>query len=319
MTSHDDDNDELLARVRAATADVTLTPEARARIARRLERGATGATTLRQAPERRSRHVMAWIAAAAAIVIGLFVWPMVDRSTTLSAAEVLGRSQQALASPATGVETVTYDLLLGGVLEELLPIEQSGRFTIIETVDHDRSGRYKLVKLGADGRTMGAVAEDAAAGTRAWYVVLDGRGHLLRAAHPKPAPFSFVTLRTFALQTLIGMMQASNSAAVQETIRSGEPAYAVDVPAGGPSGAITLARGRAVIARSDWRLLDFEAEGTIAGQPFAITFNLRSRAQVASVPPDAFTLAAHPGDQVIDLPGSGPADMLSLIGRCLQQ
>jgi hypothetical protein len=320
MTFHEDGDNVLLARVRAASEDVALTPEARERIARRLARGASGATTLREAPLRRSTRTTAWIAAAAVILIGFLVWPMLDRSTTLSAAEVLGRSQQALVFPGTGVESVTYDLLLGGVLEELLPIEQSGRFTVVETIDHDHHGRYKVVKLGPDGRMMAGLVEDPVAGTRAWYVVLDGRGRLLRAAHAQPAIFSFVEARTFALQTLIGMMQASNSAALQETVRSGEPAYAVDVPGDADaSGPITLARGRAVIAKSDWRLLDFEAEGAIAGRPFSITFNLRSRSHEVTAPQGAFSLTAGQGDQVIDLPGNGPADMLSLVGRCLQQ
>ena len=131
--------------------------------------------------------------------------------------------------------------------------------------------------------------------------------------------FSFVAVRTFALQTLIGLMQASNSAALQEIDRGGEPAYAVDVPGGaGSSGPITLARGRAVVARSSSRLLDFEAEGTIAGRPFTIAFNLRNRTDATAASAGTFTLTADPGDQVIDLHGSRPSDMLALLGKCLQ-
>ena len=320
MTLHEDDNETLLARVRSAGEQLTLGPDARARITRRLGGAAAGATTLREGPHRRSPHMTAWAAVAAAIVIGVIVWPLLDRSTTVSAAEVLGRSQQALSAGGHGIETVTYDLDLGGALQELLPVEQSGRFTVIETVDRDQPGRYKVVKLGLDGRVMAALAVDPKTGTRGWYFVVDGRGHLLRASNPEPALFSYIAVRTFALQTLIGMMQASNSAALQEIDRGGEPAYAVDVPVGtGSAGPIALARGRAVVARSDSRLLDFQAEGTIGGRPFTITFNLRNRTDATAASADTFTLTANPGDQVIDLPGSRPSDMLALLGKCLEQ
>lgn len=319
MSPHDDDHDATLARVRAASDGLTLPPDARARIAQRLERGAAGATTLRDTRPGPPRRLIAWAAAAAAVLIAFLIVPALDRSTTVSAAEILGRSQQALGETPHGIESLTYDLQLGGVLEELLPIEQSGRFTVRELVDHDRAGRYKLVKLGADGRVVGAIAEDPAAGTRAWYFVVDGRGHLLRASDGKPALLSSVGVRTFALRTLIGLMQASNSAALSETTRGSEPAYQIDVPVAGAQGAITLQRARAVVARDSARLLDFEAEGSVAGRPFTITFNLRSRTIDASAAPGAFSLAAGPGDEVIDLPGSRPSDLVALLGQCLRQ
>ena len=186
-------------------------------------------------------------------------------------------------------------------------------------MDHDHQGRYKLVKLGADGRVVGAVAEDPAAGTRAWYFVIEGRGHLLRASDGKPALLSSAGVRTFALQTLIGLMQASNSAALSETTRGDEPAYQIDVPLADGQGAITLQRARAVVARADARLLDFDAAGAIGGRPFAITFNLRSRGIESGVAPDAFSLAANSGDEVVDLPGSRPSDLVALLGQCLRK
>ena len=316
---HDGDHDATLDRVRAASDGLTLPPDARARIAQRLEHGAAGATTLRDAAPGRPRRLVAWAAAAAAVLVAFLLIPALDRSTTVSAAEILGRSQQALGETAHVIESLTYDLQVGGVLEELLPIEQSGRFTVRELVDHDHRGRYKIVKLGTDGRVVGAIAEDPAAGTRGWYFVTDGRGHLLRASGASPALLSSVGVRTFALQTLIGLMQASSSAALTETTRGGEPAYQIDVPLAEGQGAITLQRARAVVARADARLLDFDAAGAIGGRPFTITFNLRSRAIETGVAPDAFSLTAYPGDEVVDLPGSRPSDLVALLGQCLRQ
>src|SRR5204863_9947215 len=114
-----------------------------------------GATTLR--PGRRTRP-WAWgvpLTAAATIALVLYVVPGIDRRTTVSAAEILGRSRTALAAPTAGIEVLTYDLELAGVLADLIPEEQTGRFTVQELVDHDHEGRYRVVKLTSSGQIVG--------------------------------------------------------------------------------------------------------------------------------------------------------------------
>src|SRR5689334_3866408 len=171
---------------------------------------AVGATTLR--PVRRAWRV-AWgipLTAGAAIALIVFVIPGIDRRTTVSAAEILGRSRSALAASASGIEVLTYDLELSGILAELIPAEQSGRFTVQELVDHDHDGRYRILKLTADGHIVGGAADDPLRGTRTRYMRANGRGYLLRFNGAEPAALSLPALKRSVLQTFIGFMQASS-------------------------------------------------------------------------------------------------------------
>jgi hypothetical protein len=279
MTFSNHDDDRTLDAVRSSTRRMRLPPEARQRIQDRLKRGATGGTTLRPTSAKRLRRVL-WAGAAvgAAVVAAAWVLPMVDRGTAMSAAEILGRSQQALGGATAGIEVLTYDLHLGGVLERMLPSGQAGRFTVEEAVDHDHPGRHRLLKLGSDGRRVAGAADDPLTGTRVHYFRVDDHGFLFRFSDVPPAPFSLVAVRRLAMQTLIGVMQGSRHASLLEIDRGGDPAYQIDVtPPAGVGGFLALERARAVVGRGDARLLDFDARGTIAAQPFAMTFSLRSR------------------------------------------
>jgi hypothetical protein len=314
-------DEQILDAVRAAGERLQLSADARDRIEQRLTGSATGATSLR--PPRRvwpRRTGWALAAAAAAIVIVAWVFPAIDRKTTISAAEVLSRSQQALAAPITGVQVITYDLTLGGVLDELLPAGQAGSFTVVEAVDHDHPGRYRLLKLAPGGQVVAGVADDPLTRTRARYVRLESGGVLLRFKDVDSAALSVITIKHAALQALIGMMQASDNGLLREIDRAGEPAYEVDVPATG-TGLIELQRARAVVGRSDARLLDFDVQGTIGGQPFAITFNLRSRDTRAAdaMPPGAFTIEPESGDQVIEAQGGSAAPLWDVLQQCLRR
>jgi hypothetical protein len=316
------DHDKILDAVRRAGEHLQLSMAARSRIERRLSGGAAGATTLRDAERR--WPLRAGMLAAAAVLIFAAVWivPAIDRGTTLSAAEVLGRSQQALATPATGVEVLTYDLTLGGVLQDLLPIGQAGSFTVEEMVDYDHPGRYRLLKLAPGGQVMGAIADDSLTRTRVRYVRLDNGGLMMRFTGVGPATVSAVDVKRTMLKALLAMMQASGDQKLREIDRGGELAYAVDVAGlAGVPGILELHRAAAVVDRTHGRLLEFNAQGTISGRPFAITFNLRSREVRAStaLPPDAFTLAPAPDDQVVDLGGDPGAPLWKLMEQCLKK
>src|SRR5262249_23401734 len=144
----DQQYEHMLDAVRMAADGLRLSADARDRIEQRLKGGVTGATRLRHQERIWPRRTV-WVLAAtvAAILVAVWLFPAIDRETTISAAEVLGRSQQALAAPVSGVQVLTYDLTLGGVLTELLPADQAGSFAVEETVDHDHPGRYRLLKL----------------------------------------------------------------------------------------------------------------------------------------------------------------------------
>jgi anti-sigma-K factor RskA len=306
-------------------ASVRLPENARERIAHRLERahvGAAGSTTLRL-DRRSSRRRVGWLALSAAVAVALIavVLPAVDRRATVSAAEMLGRSQDALSAPVSGIETITYDLTLDGVLQQLLPEGQAGRFTVEEIVDHDHPGRFRVAKLSADGRLAAGAAEDPVAGTRARYMRVDSRGFLVRFTDARPLPVSLASARRLALQIVIGLMQTGSGLSLEEADRAGEPTYDIKMSAAAVSGPLVLQQARAVIAARDARLLELDASGSVGQQPFAISFRMRTRdvRPASTERPGEFTIAALPDDEVIDARGTAAAPLWDVINQCLRR
>ena len=317
------DEEKVLDAVRNAASGLALSAAARDRIEHRLRGGASGATTLRPANGSWPKRA-AWIVPAAAVMVLAAIWilPAIDRETSVSAAEVLGRSQQALSSPQSGIEVLTYDLTLGGVLKDLLPLGQAGTFTVEETVDYGHPGRYRLVKLAPGGQVMAGIADDPLTRARVRYLRVEGGGVMVRFGDSNIATLSVVEIKRSLLRAVIGMMQATEDKSLQEISRGGEPAYAVDVTGTVEAGGlVTLRRASAVVDRATADLLDFSAEGTIGGQAFAIAFNLRSRETpaAASLPADAFTIARSADDTIVDLEPGSSESLLSAIARCLHQ
>jgi hypothetical protein len=267
-----------------------------------------GGTTLRQV---RSPRRTGWAAAAAALAATLLliaIVPRLNRTETVSAAEILGRSHAALATTTTGIEILTYDLALEGVLAHLLPQEQAGRFTVEEAIDHDHPGRFRAVKLAPDGTPVAGAVEDPVAGERVRYIRAHGRGYLLRFSATEPLPLSLPAIKRAALQTFVTVMQGQPKATVNEAWRAGERVFVVEIPQDrvlGGAAPFSLTRGRAVIAADDARLLEVDAAGTLADQTFSISFVLRDRrVQTGPAAPEQFQIAPRPGDLVLDGTGT---------------
>jgi len=243
------------------------------------------------------------LTAAAAVLLVVYVLPGVDRRTTVSAAEILGRSRSALAAPASGIEVLTYDLELAGVLADLIPEEQTGRFIVQELVDHDHAGRYRIVKLTSDGKIVGGAADDSLRGTRARYVRANGRGYLLRFQEAEPAALSIPALKRAALQTFIGFMQASSTQTLREVQRGADACYQIDIPGGAMAVGtlVALDSARAVVTVADSRLVEFSATGRIADRPFMIEFSLLTQSfrPSESAQDDDFDIAPQPGDVIL--------------------
>lgn len=297
-------------------ADAEELPAARREMLRRqiLDAPVTGATTLRPAGAPASRwFVPLGLAAAAALLVAVVV-PTIDRGTTISAAEILDRSRATLSAQSTGVEVLTYDLELDGILGDMLPPEHAGRFTVEETIDHDREGRYRIVKLTGDGQMVGGAADDPTRGLRARYVRAEGRGFLFRFTTPEPAAFSVPRLKRMALQTFITLMQAHAGKTLREVERGGDACYEIDITeSAAPAGSlVALQRGRAVVTVSDARLVELSAAGMITDQPFTIDFALRSR-EMRAAHQDEFDIPASPGDVIMegDATGTGLWDVLT--------
>jgi len=294
----------LLAEATAAAGTAELLPEARLAIRRRLERvAAEGATTLRPVVRGRRWLWMIPLAAAATLLMMVYVLPGIDRRTTVSAAEILGRSRSALAAPASGIEVLTYDLELAGVLADLVPEEQAGRFIVQELIDHDHNGRYRIVKLTADGQIVGGAADDTVRGTRARYMRANGRGYLLRFHGAEPTALSIPALKRAALQTFIGFMQASSTQTLREVQRGADACYEIDIPGHAMAGGtlVALDNARAVVTVADSRLVEFSATGRIADRSFMIDFSLLTQNfhPGDSAQDEEFDIAPQPGDVVL--------------------
>jgi hypothetical protein len=320
-------NDRLAARVRliARTVDAAGTGDLppslhngiRAHVA---SPTAEGATTLR--PVVRGRRFVWMIPLAAAVVIAFLVRviPHVDRQTTVSAAEILGRSRTALAAPTTGIEILTYDLDLAGVLADLVPEEQAGRFTVREVVDHDHEGRYRVVKLTSSGQIVGGAADDPLRGTRTRYMRANGRGYLLKFDGAEPAAFSIPAIKRTILQTFIGFMQASSTQTLREVQRGNDACYEIDIPGNAMAfgNLVALDSARAVVTAADSRLVEFSATGRMADRPFMVEFLLRSQElrPANSAADGDFDIAPQPGDVVLHGNASSNA-MWDVVTRAL--
>jgi len=292
----------LTERIAGAAASAELPAAVRARLRTRIvDAPAAGATTLRTV---RSAPRWTWgvpLAAVAGLLIYFVVLPGIDRRTTASAAEILGRSQAALAAPKTGLELFWYDLDVGGALGDLVPGEQAGRFTVQEQIDHDHEGRYRIVKLAADGRIVAGAADDTIRGTRTRYLRVNGRGFLLRFEGAAPTALSVVSLKKSAMQIFIGLMQTSTDQTMREIDRGGEHCYEITIPTVSVPATplVSLDRARAVITAAESRLVEFSAAGTLSGQPFTIDFAQRFHAWngTGNV---TFDIEAEPGDTILE-------------------
>jgi hypothetical protein len=295
----------LIARVEEGIGNDALPQDSRGAILAQLARTtAAGATTLRPEPGMRRWAWAIPLAAAAVIALFVSVIPGIDRQTTVSAAEILGRSRSALAAQTKGIEVLSYDLQLTGVLADLVPAEQSGRFTVQEIIDHDHEGRYRILKLTAAGQVVGGAADDPLRGTRARYMRAKGRGYLLRFQGAAPTALSIPALKRTALQTFIGFMQASSTQTLREVQRGADACYQIDIPGGAMAGGtlVALDSARAVVAVADSRLVEFSAAGRIADRPFMIEFALLAQDHRPgdSALDEDFDIAAQPGDVVLE-------------------
>src|SRR5438093_5137535 len=123
-----------------------------------------GATRLR-VEQRGSRRLMysGLAVAAATLVAVLVVAPMVmlKSTTTVSAAEILAKSADALSAPvSSGIEILEYELVLEGVPKEMRPDQVDGTYKVWQAIDHNVPGRFRFASYTSDGRMLTSIAED---------------------------------------------------------------------------------------------------------------------------------------------------------------
>ena len=237
-------------------------------------------------------------AAAVAAVVALVVFiglPKLGAPTTLSAAEVLGRSLKTL-SGTTGVEMLEYEFFVAG--------EMPGPHRIAQLIDHDRPGRYRFSNYGPDGVLETAIAQDPARNRRSHLIRVDGRNYIITLTASGRLGPSFPEMGQALIETAITMMQATSD---QNLTTQDTPAgrqYVVEMPPVTPRSSVAmfdLYHARAVIDERDFRIQEFEASGAVLKQPYSVTFKLirRSVRASAEVPAEEFAIAAGPEDVVL--------------------
>jgi hypothetical protein len=275
---------------------------------------ARGSTTLLGGPARPagwSRGTWrAVLAAAAVLVVVLVVGPMVSGPSTVSAAEVLDKSLQALSRPAaSGVEFLEYELTLEGIPREFMPDAPSGTYRIEELIDHDHAGRYRVSTFGPDGRLVSAVSEDPAAGRRTSAIRVDGRPFVFNFTTASAPALSLLELERMHMEASVAMMQASGDQKLTEVNDAGK-SYLIQIPRVSPTrtGAVwDLQEARVLIDADDFRIKEFSARGTFLKQPYSVAYRLiRREARAAGDVSDDFEIPAQP--DAIVLQGRGTAN-----------
>src|SRR5205814_455114 len=96
--------------------------------------------------------------------------------------------------------------------------------------------------------------------------------------------------------------------------------YIIEVPPVRPASSaaiLDLYRARTVIDEHDFRIVQFEASGSLLRQPYSVSFTLLRRSVRASadVRPEEFEIAGGPGDVVLNgTSGSDPVtDALTVV------
>jgi hypothetical protein len=291
---------KLMADVSNVVEDERSVPaglEFRVRESIRTNRPVRGATVLRDPGSRpawKRAGVLSALATAAAVVFVVAVLlPRMGAPTSLSAAEILGRSLETLTN-ATGVERVEYELSLTGSPER----------RIVHLIDHQTPSRYRLTSYTSDGTLQLAIAQDPSTGVRSHLFRVDGRNYIVNVGTLQPLA-SLPQMAQAQLEAVIGMMQATSDPTLTVLEEPGGRKYVVESPPVVPtSGAavIDLYSARAVIDGRDFRVREFKASGALLKQPYDVTFRLIQQEQVAPerLDAEAFTIQPGPDDVVLD-------------------
>jgi hypothetical protein len=280
------------------------------------QRDRDGATTLRDAPGRpwwSHLWMPAGAAAAAAVLVFLFVMPAVDAPRELSAAEVLDRSLHTMR-PSSGTELVEYDLTLQvpGVVpfaDEDITSLRNGTYRIAQLIDHDAGGRYRMSRYAPDGTLLGAISEDPVAGLRHVLVSVDGQLFDFEFAVD---PSSFTSLRALQQQHVemgIRVLQSIASQMVTEVDHGTQKRYVVELPqavAPSAAGLWQLDRARLVVDGADFEILEASASGSYLGEAFGLSLRLHRRElrPASSVRPEDFDVPRDPSALRIEAAGT---------------
>ena len=309
---------EMSALTDAVAAGPGMTPHVEARLRREIATGesARGATTLREMPGSgwRRAGLLSIVATAAVVAVVVFVvLPRLGAPTTLSAAQVLGRSLQTLSN-TTGVEKLEYNLFIAG--------EMPAPHRIEYLIDHDQPGRYRFSNYGPTGALESSLGQDPSSGRRFEQFRLDDRNYILDLSSTEPMRVSLPQVIQTLIETSITMMQAASDQNLTVLDTPTGRQFVIEQPRITPkSGAaiFELDHARAVIDERDFWIREFAASGAFLNQPYSVSFTLirRTVRRASEVSPAEFAIEPGPDDVVLTGESSGDpvSDALTTILR----
>jgi len=296
---------ELMDRVDAAAAP--LGARLRQTIASRDR--VRGATTLRgpvAAPAWR-RRVGVVSAIATPVVVAVFVFvvlPRLDAPTTLSAAQILGRSLQTL-SATQGVELLEYEVVCDDIAH--------GTWRIEQLIDHERPTHFRVAGFDADGVLRLALSQDPVRQRRSQLVRSDDRNYIVNVGSLPSAVLSLPQMVQALVETAVTMMQATSDQKLTVVDGPNGQQYVIEIPAVTPAqtaATLELHRGRAVIDASEFRIREIEVAGMLLRQPFSVSFKLIRRTVRPASAVQAAEFEIHPGPNDVILEGTAAEEPL---------
>jgi hypothetical protein len=290
-----------------ALGDVPPQLEHRVRTSIASGRAVRGSTALRErAPSLWQRAGWMSVAATAAVValVVFVVLPRFGSPTRLSAAQVLERSLQTLAT-GSGVESLDYELTIDGV--------SGGPFRIKHLIDRANPNHYRVASYGADGLLRTAISQDPARQQRTQVIQVDGRNYFVKIAGIREPVLSLPQMAQALVESIIRMMQATSDPTLTTQDTPSGRQYIVETPTVASHDAaatLDLYHARTVISAEDFRIHEFQGSGTLLRQPFSVSFRLLEQTVVPAANAN-FSLEPGPDDVAIEgTPGDGPIEEL---------
>jgi hypothetical protein len=283
-----------------SVGDMPAASEASVRQAVTSTRPVRGSTALRgpvSAISWRRTGVMSALATAAVIAVVVFgILPRFGAPTSLSAAQILGRSLQTLSS-TQGIELLDYDLVVDGVAH--------GSWRIEQLIDHERPTHYRVAAYDADGVLHAAFSQDPLRQRRSQLVRADDRNYIVNVGSIPNVVLSLPQMAQALAETAITMMQATSDQKLTIVEDAGGRQYVIEIPppaATATAATLELHRARSVVDGTDFRIREFAAAGTLLRQPFSVSFTLirRTVRPSSEVRPSEFDIQPGPDDVVLE-------------------
>jgi hypothetical protein len=211
----------------------------------------------------------------------LFIVPLVRKhDSVVSAAEILAKSASRLAAPqASGVESLVYELSLGGVPRDIMPDQDhgDGTYRVQEVIDHSVAGRFRLATYDSSGAELSSVAQDPTAGRRVMTVRVDGQAYRFESTLPAAQAPSLPEIERLHMQATIALMQASGTQNLQIVDAPDGREYRIDVPrvsAAAPAAVWDLTEAHLIVDASDYHVVELAVKGAFLKQPYSFSYKL---------------------------------------------